>query len=104
MLKSFKKYLSNTTSSHRVKSNAKCFKGTIPNSVLKKQIDIDMQLSGGCHPQSLGAKKLRCLPKLYRMRVSNGFRLLIGFDGQEWVSSGIYPRQYFTTLVNKRRR
>ncbi len=76
----------------------------LPSSLLKKNIEVISKLSNGAHPQSLGAKKIRCLPNLYRMRMSHSYRMLIGFNEKKWISLGLYTRQHFTTLLNRRRR
>jgi hypothetical protein len=81
-----------------------CSSKILPNSVLTKSSEVLNQLQSGMHPQAFGAKKIRCLPNLYRMRISHSYRMLIGVEGKYWAPLGIYTRQSFTTLLNRRRR
>lgn len=76
----------------------------LPHFLQKKSKVVETKLAEGIHPQTLGAKKIRCLPGLYRVRISNGYRLLIGFNDKQWTALGIYSRQSFSTLLNRRRR
>ncbi|WP_143144658.1 ParE family toxin-like protein [Moritella viscosa] len=76
----------------------------LPSALLEKNTEIETKLAKGVHPQSLGAKKIRCLPKLYRIRISYSYRVLIGLEDNHWTSLGLYSRQSFTTLLNRRRR
>jgi len=76
----------------------------LPISIQDKNAVIAMKLEQGIHPLSLGAKKIRCLPDLYRMRISHSYRMLIGLEDNHWTSLGLYSRQSFTTLLNRRRR
>jgi radical S-adenosyl methionine domain-containing protein 2 len=76
----------------------------LPNRLQIKSAEVETKLVQGFHPQTLGAKKIRCLPGLYRVRISRGYRLLIGFNDKQWTALGIYSRQSFTTLLNRRRR
>jgi hypothetical protein len=102
MLKSLKKNLTNVPTAYETNPNSSL--SNLSRSLLKRHGELITQLTGGEHPQSLGAKKIRCLPNLYRMRMGRGYRMLIGFNGEEWISLGLYSRQYFTTLINRRRR
>lgn len=81
-----------------------CSSKILPNSVLIKSSEVLNQLQAGMHPQLLGAKKIRCLPNLYRMRISHSHRMLIGVKDEYWTSLGIYTRKSFTTFLNRRRR
>jgi radical S-adenosyl methionine domain-containing protein 2 len=76
----------------------------LPNALQEKNTEIETKLAKGVHPQSLGARKIRCLPNLYRMRMSRSYRMLIGLEDNHWTSLGLYSRQSFTTLLNRRRR
>ncbi|CED59514.1 Radical SAM domain protein [Moritella viscosa] len=76
----------------------------LPDFLQIKSAGVATKLAEGIHPQSLGAKKIRCLPKLYRIRISYSYRVLIGLEDNHWTSLGLYSRQSFTTLLNRRRR
>ncbi|SQD76696.1 viperin family antiviral radical SAM protein [Moritella yayanosii] len=76
----------------------------LPDFLQIKSAGIATKLAEGIHPLALGAKKIRCLPKLYRIRISHSYRVLIGLEDNHWTSLGLYSRQSFTTLLNRRRR
>lgn len=78
--------------------------GKIPAQLIEKAQHIKCELCGGSHPQNLGATKIHCLPNLYRIKISHGYRLLVGLEQGDWQVMGIYSRQNFTTLLNRRRR
>jgi|GEM_PF-6600946 radical S-adenosyl methionine domain-containing protein 2 len=104
MLKPLKKLLINVQKSCKGSSSSgKAYK-ILPNSLLKKAVEVITELENGVHPQSLGAKKLRRLPNHYRMRINHSYRMLIGYKDKQWVSLGLYNRQSFSTLLNRRRR
>jgi len=104
MLKSLKKLVINDqTIIRKISYSANCSK-TLPSALQNKSNVVETKLAEGIHPQTLGAKKIRCLPNLYRMRVSHSYRMLIGLEDNHWASLGLYSRQSFTTLLNRRRR
>ena len=104
MLKPLKKLLISVKKSCEGSCSSGKANKILPNSLLKKSVEVITELENGIHPQSLGAKKLRCLPNHYRIRMSHSYRMLIGFDEKKWISLGLYTRQNFTTLINRRRR
>ncbi|WP_111976921.1 ParE family toxin-like protein [Algibacillus agarilyticus] len=104
MLKSIEKLLISLDAPSDKNGYSACSSKILPNSVLTKSSEVLGQLQSGRHPQSFGAKKIRCLPNLYRMRLSHSYRMLIGVKGECWTALGIYIRQHFTTLLNRRRR
>ena len=77
---------------------------SLPYSLQQKCAEVESQLSQGTHPQTLGAKKIRCLSNIYRIRISRSYRLLVGLEQEQWTSLELYSRQHFTTLINRRRR
>lgn len=103
MFKPLKKLLISVQESCNESSSDKAGK-VLSNSLLKKSVGAITELENGVHPQSLGAKKLHRLPNHYRLRMSNSYRMLIVYKDKQWVSLGLYNRQSFMTLLNRRRR